>query len=126
MRAAPLAVSSAFGSEDGTWVLPPHRPPNPAVIAPVPGGDLRLYADRWWEVKEEQPRALRERQERKAPERQAKAGESRHGPCRWERESRPTFIPVATNAQVRSAAPAQVGRTRRGVLELTPSLLRVC
>jgi hypothetical protein len=40
---------------------PPHRPPNPAVIAPVLVGDPRLYTDRWWEVKQEQEQAAAER-----------------------------------------------------------------
>ena len=63
--------------------FPAQCPPHPAVIAPVPGGDLPLYADRRGEVKEAQVLAPRERQERQAAERQAKAGESRHGPCWW-------------------------------------------
>ena len=44
-----------------------------AVIAPVGGGNLRLYADRRREVKDKQAPALRERQERKAADQQAKA-----------------------------------------------------
>jgi hypothetical protein len=43
------------------------------MIAPMVGGDPRLSTNRWWEVKEEEARALRERREREEAEREAKA-----------------------------------------------------
>jgi hypothetical protein len=47
-----LRLPNWDGGELPVW--PPHRPPNPAVIAPMLGGDHRLSTDRWWEVKQEQ------------------------------------------------------------------------
>ncbi len=52
---------------------PPYRPPNPTVIAPMLGGDPRLYSGDWWKVKQEEARALQARQEREEKEREAKA-----------------------------------------------------
>jgi hypothetical protein len=40
----------------------------------------------WWRVKEEEARAVRERQEREAAEQEAKARENCHGPRWWEGE----------------------------------------
>jgi hypothetical protein len=63
------------------WPLP--RPFDPAWVAPLPA-DRRRYSDYWWQVKEEEARAVRERQEREEKEREAKALEDYHGPRWWE------------------------------------------
>ena len=63
-----LRLPNWEGSELPVW--PPHRPPDPAVIAPVLGGDPRLFSDRWWEVKEEQAQASAERAAREEKERE--------------------------------------------------------
>jgi hypothetical protein len=60
-------------SPSGTLAWPPHRPLDPAFIAPTPGGDPRLHSSRWHEVHEEQDRAARERAAREEAERQAKS-----------------------------------------------------
>jgi hypothetical protein len=66
---------------------PPPRPPVTAWFAPVPAD--RRYSDDWWQVKEEEARALRERQEREEREREAKALENYHGPRWWEQNRTP-------------------------------------
>jgi hypothetical protein len=48
------------------------------------GGDPRRHSSEWWKVKEEEARALRERQEREEKEREDKALENYHGPRWWE------------------------------------------
>jgi len=63
---------------------PPPVPIDPARFAPVPFD--RRYSPDWWQVKEEEARALRERQEREAAEKEAKQRESWRGPRWWERE----------------------------------------
>jgi hypothetical protein len=70
--------------ESAEW--PPPRMIDPALFAPVTVGDRCRYSDRWWEVHEEEAAALRERQEREAAEREAKALENYHGPRWWEGE----------------------------------------
>jgi hypothetical protein len=49
-------------------------------------GDLRLYTDRWWEVKQEQEQAAAERSAREKKEQEAMALENYHGPRWWEKE----------------------------------------
>jgi len=61
-----LRLPNWEGGELPVW--PPHRPPNPAVIAPVLGGDPRLSTNHWWEVKEEQAREAAERMAREEKE----------------------------------------------------------
>jgi hypothetical protein len=63
---------------------PPPMPVDPARFAPVPFN--RRYSPDWWQVKEEEARALRERQEREAAEREANALENYRGPRWWEKE----------------------------------------
>jgi hypothetical protein len=79
-----LRLPNWEGSELPVW--PPHRPPDPAVIAPMLGGDPRLYTDRWQEVQQEQAQAAAELIEREERERQAKTLENYHGPQWWETE----------------------------------------
>jgi len=80
-----------------TLCLPPWSPGAPewpmarpfnatiaAACAPRPFD--RRYSPDWWQVKEEEARALREQQERDAAEREAKALENYRGPRWWERE----------------------------------------
>ena len=57
-----LRLPNWEGSELPMW--PPHRPPNAAVIAPMLGGDPRLYTGEWWKVKQEHAQAAAERAER--------------------------------------------------------------
>jgi hypothetical protein len=56
---------------------------NPALIAPVVAGDPRQSSGDWWRIKEEEARALRERQEREAADEQAKARANWRGPRWW-------------------------------------------
>ena len=63
---------------------PPPRLFDSALFAPVPA-DRRYSAD-WWQVKEEEARAVQERQEREEKEREAKALENYHGPRWWEKD----------------------------------------
>ena len=63
---------------------PPPRPLVTAWLAPLTAD--RRYSGDWWQVKEEEARALRERQEREAAEQAAKALENYHGPRWWKRE----------------------------------------
>ena len=65
---------------------PPHRPIDPALIAPMAGGDPRLYTGDWWQVWQERAIALREQTEREAAEREAKQRENWRGPRWWEGE----------------------------------------
>jgi hypothetical protein len=65
---------------------PPPTVPLAALIAPPASGDPRRYSGDWWRVKEEEARAVRERQEREAAEQEAKARENWHGPRWWEAE----------------------------------------
>jgi hypothetical protein len=53
------------------------------MVGPAPG-DPRRYSGDWWQVKEDEARALHERHEREAAEQEAKALESYHGPRWWE------------------------------------------
>jgi hypothetical protein len=55
-----------------------------ALFASLPAD--RRYSGDWWQVKEEEAQALRERQERKAAEQEAKALENYHGPRWWENQ----------------------------------------
>jgi hypothetical protein len=63
---------------------PPPVSIDPARFAPVPFN--RRYSADWAQAKEEEARAVRERQEREAAEREAKALENYRGPRWWERE----------------------------------------
>jgi hypothetical protein len=67
-------------------VWPPYRPIDPALIAPVAGGDPRLYTGDWWQVGQERESALREQAERETAEREAKARANWRGPRWWEGE----------------------------------------
>ena len=69
--------------DSAKMLWPPPRPFDPAWVAPLPA-DRRRYSDYWWQVKEEEARAVRERQEREEKEREAKALEDYHGPRWWE------------------------------------------
>jgi hypothetical protein len=61
-------------------------PPQPVSFAPVlPGGDPRLFTNRWYEPKQEQAQAAAERMAREEKEREAKALANYHGPRWWER-----------------------------------------
>jgi hypothetical protein len=88
-RAAPsildelrLPMWEAGGPE---W--PVSKPFNAAVAAAItPRPYNRRYSADWAKAKEEEARALRERQVREAAEREAKALENYHGPRWWERE----------------------------------------
>jgi len=77
-----LRLPARNSSSGPKW--PPYRPLDPAMIAPMPGGDPRLYTNRWWEVHREQEHALRERREREEARREAKALKNYHGPRWWE------------------------------------------
>jgi len=65
-----------------TMAWPPPRSFDSAWFAPVAAD--RRYSGDWWQVKEEEARALRERQEREEKEREAKALDNYHGPRWWE------------------------------------------
>ncbi len=67
-------------------VWPPHRPIDPALIAPVAGGDPRLYTGDWWQVWQEQAIAVRDAEAREAAERETKARANWRGPRWWEGE----------------------------------------
>jgi hypothetical protein len=56
----------------------------PLRFAPVPTD--RGYSADWWQVREEEARALQERREREEKEREAKALENYHGPRWWEKK----------------------------------------
>ncbi len=66
-------------------VWPPHRPIDPALLAPV-AIDRRRYSGDWWKVKEEEAQALREQDARDTAEREAKQRENWRGPRWWEGE----------------------------------------
>jgi hypothetical protein len=68
--------------DSAKMLWPPPRPFDLAWVAPVAAD--RRYSEDWWQVKEEEARALRERQEREEREREAKALENYHGPRWWE------------------------------------------
>lgn len=70
--------------QPSTLAWPPPRSFDPTSFTPVPFD--RSYSPEWWRVKEEEARALRERQEREAAEREAKARADWHGPRWWEGE----------------------------------------
>ncbi len=72
-----LRLPNWDGGELAVW--PPHRPPNPAVIAPMLGGDPRLYSAEWWKVKQERAQAAADRAAREEKEPEAKAFENYHG-----------------------------------------------
>lgn len=78
-----LQLPNWEGSELPVW--PPHRPRNLAVVAPLLGGDPRLFSNRWWEPKQEQAGAAAERAALEEKEREAKALENHHGVRWWER-----------------------------------------
>jgi hypothetical protein len=61
---------------------PPPRLTDPTRFASAPFD--RRYSGDWWQVKEEEARALRERQEREGKEQEAKALENYHGLRWWE------------------------------------------
>jgi hypothetical protein len=63
---------------------PPRQAYDPAMFAPAPFN--RSRSAEWWKVKEEEARAVRERQEREAAEEEAKQRESWRGPRWWEGE----------------------------------------
>jgi hypothetical protein len=64
----------------------PPRQFDPALFAPVQGDPRRHSAD-WWQVKEEEARAQRERHEREEVDALAKRRENWHGPL-WEKGQR--------------------------------------
>jgi hypothetical protein len=88
LRGATAQLPDFEHSDKLVW--PPPRLFDPAWLA-VPA-DRRYSAD-WWQVKEEEARALRARQEREAAEREVKALENYHGPRWWEqdRATRPGY-----------------------------------
>jgi hypothetical protein len=64
------------------WPVP--SVPLALLVAPAVSGDSHRYSGDWWQVKEDEARALRERQEREAAEQEAKARENWRGPRWWE------------------------------------------
>jgi hypothetical protein len=71
-------------SEMMAW--PPRTTPLALLVAPPASGDPRRYSGDWWQVKEEEARAQRERQEHETAEQEAKARANWHGPRWWEGE----------------------------------------
>jgi hypothetical protein len=67
-------------------VWPPRTTPLVLLVAPPASGDSRRYSGDWWQVKEEEARAQRERQEREIAEQEAKARADWHGLRWWEGE----------------------------------------
>ena len=70
----------------GQTLWPRLVPLNPVLIAPVVAGDPRQHSADWWKVKEEEARAVTERQEREAADEEAKARANWRGPRWWEGE----------------------------------------
>jgi hypothetical protein len=79
------AVQLPDWAHSAKMAWPPPRPIDPAWFAPAVPVDRRYSAD-WWQVKEEEARALQERREREETEREAKALENYHGPRWWEQD----------------------------------------
>jgi hypothetical protein len=77
-----LRLPSFEHSDHMAW--PPPRVFDQSMFAPLPF-DPRHSPD-WWKVQDEERRASREKKEREAAEREAKALEGYHGPRRWEKE----------------------------------------